>query len=485
MQIKRFEAKSMTAALRLIKEELGPEAVILSARSIKKRSGIMGSFKNIAVEVTAATDSHHHTDKYRLSSYRNERYQGDHLLLSKYYQAESNQRIIRNEKESLDAVVPKKYLEEEKEEVRSKGRSVFFALYRQLLSQDVAPDIAVDLTEGLKIMPDANKRLAKGDIKQLLVSLLESMGLVTDPIHLHPVKTTIMALVGTTGVGKTTTTAKLAAHFAMEQNKKVALVTMDDYRLAAIQQLNAYAKIIGIPLQLATSPSELKGHLKRFKNKDLILIDTAGFSQNNHNQITELNSYFDKLNKIEIQIVLSATTKEIDLINTLNRLNRIQPARLIFTKLDESNTFGNLLNTLVRTKMHFSYFTDGQQIPDDFEEATIEKLVELLLRNMKERNIQSESKVYSAEKNMTNSVGNLVAPGARQFFVANRNSDVYHIAGCKWTKKIKHANIIEFESSEIAEQNNYLPCQNCNPHRVKKYSLGTFVKDNITISRYR
>jgi len=483
MQIKRFEAKNMTAALRLIKEELGPEAVILSARSIKKRTGIIGSFKNSAVEVTAATDTHYHADNSGLLSYRNERYQSRHFPLSKYYQVESNQRIIRNGKESLSTAVSKKYLKEEKEEVRSTGKSVFLALYRQLISQDVAPDIAVDLTEAMKIAPDANKQLAKGDIKRLMVSLLKPMGLVPDPIQLDPVKTKIVAFVGTTGVGKTTTIAKIAAHYAIVQNKKVALVTIDDYRIAAIQQLNAYAKIIGIPLEVATNSSEFKNHLKRFKTRDLILIDTPGFSQNNDNQIIELNSYFQKLNKIEIQIVLSATTKEIDLIDTLNRLNRIRPAGLIFTKLDESNTFGNLLNALVRTKMHFSYFTDGQQIPDDLEEATIEKLVELLLRDIKEHNVQPESNLYSTLKNITNSVGNPVAPGARKFFVANRNSDVYHIAGCKWTKKIKYANIIEFESSEAAEQMNYLPCKNCNPHRAKNYSLEAFVRDKINIFR--
>jgi flagellar biosynthesis protein FlhF len=484
MQIKRFEAKNMTAALRLIKKELGPEAVILSARSIKKGSRILGTFKNSGVEVTAATDAYNHADSSRLLSYRNEAYQGNHLSPPKYYQAESNQRIIRKGKETPGSAVSKKYLEEKKEEVRATGRSVFFALYRQLISQHVAPDIAVDLTEGMKIAPDANKLLAKGEIKWLLVSLLGSMGLVPDPIQLDPVKTTVIAFVGTTGVGKTTTIAKIAAHYAIVQNKKVALVTIDDYRIAAIEQLNSYAKIIGIPFQVATSPSELKGHLKRFKTRDLILIDTPGFSQNNYNQIIELNAYFEKLNKIEIQIVLSATTKEIDLIDTLNRLNRIQPAGLIFTKLDESNTFGNLLNALVRTKMHFSYFTNGQQIPDDLEEATIEKLVELLLRNTKEHNVQPESNVFSTPRNITNSVRNLAAPNAIKFFVANRNSDVYHIAGCKWTKKIKHANIIEFESAEAAEQKNYLPCRNCNPHRAKKHSLASFARDKVNISRY-
>ena len=87
-------------------------------------------------------------------------------------------------------------------------------------------------------------------------------------------------------------------------------------------------------------------------------------------------------------------------------------------------------------------------------------------------------------KNITKSLGNLSAPGAGKLFVANRNSDVYHIAGCKWTKKIKHANIIEFESAEAAEQKHYLPCRNCNPHRAKKLSLSSFARDKVNISRY-
>ena len=188
-------------------------------------------------------------------------------------------------------------------------------------------------------------------------------------------------LVGPTGVGKTTTIAKIAANFSLIDAKKVGLITVDTYRIAAVDQLKRYAEIIGIPLHVAFDPQELKEGIAKMKDRDLILIDTAGRSQNNFLQINELKNYLQDVDA-EIHLVISATTKSTDVDEIVRAFGQVSIDRVIITKLDETTSYGVILQTCQRTRAPLSFVTTGQGVPEDIEVATGEKLAQLILGDM-------------------------------------------------------------------------------------------------------
>ena len=482
MQIKRFEAKNMTAALGLIKAELGTDAVILSARSIKKRSGILGGHKHAGVEVTAATDKHIYSEDRPCRERQDvaaDRSGGGypseaHPVIGTFNDAQGDETLpeMSPPKRAPDVVPAKKYL---------------FGLYQQLISQGVDADIAGDLTEAIKLIPNATARLADGESETLLTGVLEQMGLSTDAIRLDSNRSQAVAFVGATGVGKTTTVAKIAAHFAITRKKSVALITFDDARIGALEQIRVYAKIIGIPLAEATNRQELKKHLKRFKDKDLVLIDTPGLNPKNDSQIKNLQINFTKLPAVQIQVVLSATTKEADLMETVKRLDALGRLRLLFTRLDETEAAGNLLNVLIRTNIPMSYISDGQQVPDAIRPASLKNLVRILVHTEEASRLQPNFvSVFRATKHIDKPI-NSSDKLQNTSFVAKQNSFVYHVAGCKRSKKIKHAQMVTFESMADAEQQNYLPCRICNPDRNTQSNMKAFEGDNhlkVNVSAY-
>ena len=480
MQIKRFEAKNMTAALSLIKTELGTDAVILSARSIKTGSGILGTLKYSGVEVTAASDGHVATEDHLHDDLVH-----DDLGRHKAYKAadpspghlrESTTR--RTQARAGDAAAISKAYRNKRSNLIVAGKKYLLALHQHLISQGVDADITADLTERLKLIPNFAYRLADGESETLICSLLESMGLGIQLIQFDSIKPQPIVFIGTSGVGKTTTVAKLAAHFAIAGNKAVAMITFDDVRIGALEQIRLYARIMGIPLAVASNLSVLKKHLKRFKDKDLVLIDTPGLNPQKSAQIRELQRLFEKLPSLQTQLVLSATTKETDLIDSIKRLEGFRRRRLIFTRLDETSAAGNLLNVMVRTHIPVSYISDGPQIPDDIRPASLQKLVRMLVNDKTAPYLRKNVLLSSdSDKGMVRSTQS-IAKDRQVNFVANRNSDVYHVAGCKWTQRIKHENMITFESSAAAAHQNYLPCRNCNPDRDTKTDARVFEGDH-------
>ena len=165
----------------------------------------------------------------------------------------------------------------------------------------------------------------------------------------------------------------------MNRKKKVALVSIDTYRIAAIEQLKIYATIMNLPFRAVSSPEELGKTLEKFADMDLVLIDTAGRSQRDYHHIKELKRFLAQKYPVEKYLVMSLTQRENTLDITTRQFDLLPVSRLVFTKLDESCTYGALLNQLSRTKKPLSYFTTGQKVPEDIEIATDERIVSLLL----------------------------------------------------------------------------------------------------------
>ena len=239
------------------------------------------------------------------------------------------------------------------------------------------------------VMQDMISRLAGSEIiapkdsikagKALERYLRKAVRLATG-ITLYSDKPKIVALIGPTGVGKTTTLAKIAAKFVLESSTKVALITADTYRISAVEQLKTYSDILGLPLEIVYNPEALQEAIKKHADKQLILIDTAGRSQYNEFQMKELCELLAVDPNIEKHLVMSSTTKNSDGMELVNNFSICEPSRVIFTKVDETSTHGIILNVLHKRKLALSYLTTGQRVPDDIEPASLERLTEILLR---------------------------------------------------------------------------------------------------------
>ena len=201
-------------------------------------------------------------------------------------------------------------------------------------------------------------------------------------ISLTKNKPKVVFFIGPTGVGKTTTIAKIASRFKVEQEKKVALLTADTYRIAAAEQLRTYANILDTPLSIIYTPEDIGKEIEKFADYDLVLVDTAGFSHKNDGQREDMKRPLKNLPaqyERQIYLVLSATTKYKDLIEITDIYDEFCDFHLIFTKLDETSAYGNILNIKLHTGAQLSYVTTGQNVPDDIEVVDTQKLVKLLL----------------------------------------------------------------------------------------------------------
>ncbi|HZO89470.1 MAG TPA: flagellar biosynthesis protein FlhF [Chthonomonadaceae bacterium] len=254
----------------------------------------------------------------------------------------------------------------------------FPELYQRLVEAGVSEALASDLLDSLPDFsawsPQAQQPMAESALRDLIAHRVASAG----PIALTPGQLKAVALIGPTGVGKTTTIAKLAAHFSLVERKRVALLTVDTYRIAAVEQLKTYSQIIDIPISVAYSQAEVLPAVAQYADHDLLLIDTAGRSQRNMMQVGELKTLLEAVN-CETHLVLSAPVKERDMLDAAQRFSAARVDRLLFSKLDETSTYGTLLNVADRTGIPLSYLTTGQKVPEDIEIADGSKLASLLL----------------------------------------------------------------------------------------------------------
>ena len=190
---------------------------------------------------------------------------------------------------------------------------------------------------------------------------------------------------GPTGVGKTTTIAKIAATQSLWQNRKVLLITADTYRIAAVEQLRTYAKIMGAPIEIAAEPKDIQIALKKHKDADLVLLDTAGRSHYDSSRMDELRNFYDAFSPDSVHLVLAANTKYRDMLDVIERMGIIPLSALIFTKLDETSSYGTILNIISDFNLPVSFFTVGQNVPNDIEVARGDRFVDFLMGKYRAR----------------------------------------------------------------------------------------------------
>jgi flagellar biosynthesis protein FlhF len=254
-------------------------------------------------------------------------------------------------------------------------------IYRRLLRQGVEEKLAQGVIRpALKqaaLMADPTEE----DLEELVLNqLLKQIKRIRPPKKQKSRKTQVLAFIGPTGVGKTTTIAKLAGLCAMVEQKNVALITVDTYRIAAVEQLKTVGEIMNVPVKVVFTPEEIRDCLGELEDKDVVFLDTAGRSHKNTGQLTELISFLEQAQAEEVYLVLSGTSKTEDLFDIVQTFKPMRVTALILTKLDETSSYGSVFNVACKAKLPIAYFTMGQSIPDDIEQADPVKLAQMLLK---------------------------------------------------------------------------------------------------------
>ncbi|HEQ60633.1 MAG TPA: hypothetical protein ENN74_03390, partial [Firmicutes bacterium] len=251
------------------------------------------------------------------------------------------------------------------------------AVHRQLVDSGVEDALAREVTQELAQSSLEPERVFAEE--RLLVDSIAKSIRAEGGVRLPEDGQKVVVLIGPTGVGKTTTLAKIAAGF-LQQGRRVAFVTADTYRLAAVDQLQKYADIMGLCLETVYSPEEMARAIGRHSDKEMVFVDTAGRSQRDPGQMEEVQAFVAACQPAEVHLLLSATTKREDLEEILERFSICAIDRLILTKVDESTCFGPLYSVVRKSPIPFSYITTGQNVPEDIEEATSEKIAKLICR---------------------------------------------------------------------------------------------------------
>ena len=399
MHIKKFRATNMTEALGLVKKEFGPEAVILSAVNIKNNRTLFGKTKS-GVEVTAAREDQTSGAGNDFSPHSKPGgYSFQQRRMPMTPASGSRKQNVRPFHRKFDPAPNRAVAGYSKTRRSHPHMRGLYSLYMQLTEQGATDDIALALVAGIERMQPGGEPMNQDTLKQCLIDVLDTYGISPRSIIFNRNRGKRVALVGPTGVGKTTTAAKIAAVAAYRKNKKsVAVISIDNFRVGGATQLAKYAEIIGVPYRFASNKKGLMKALEKFENCDLVLIDTPGICHNDREQMAELKGFLSKIRHLETHLLLSATTKDGDLVDAIDKFRAISVNRLIFTKLDETTTYGTILNRLMETKVPVSYFTKGQKIPEDIEIASLENMVSLMIREeQKTRILSSPPEVLAME----------------------------------------------------------------------------------------
>ena len=363
MRIKKIIADNYGEALTRVKTELGEHAMILSTRSIKFNKDQDAGRTSTMVEITAALDREveHKTVAAAEPEFANSAPEG--------WNPDGEIRELRSLIASLLTRT---------ERAQSMGlNETLLPVYEKMINRGIDERVAARIFE-MSFQREQRKGGSSVNREGHLAAVMKGAVKCHGPIQPPAAGSRVVALVGPTGAGKTTTIAKLAAHFALQEKKRVVLVTLDTYRMGACEQLEAYGELMRVPVALATNRREFARILDNHADKDIILVDTMGKSHREEKYCSQLKHIFQAAPERETHLVQSAATQEAVVNAGFRQFAPLGIDRVLFTKLDEAVNFGLLFNTAVRHRIPFSYFTTGQRVPEDIEVAAGEKVIRLI-----------------------------------------------------------------------------------------------------------
>ncbi|MFV0444605.1 MAG: flagellar biosynthesis protein FlhF [Planctomycetaceae bacterium] len=376
--IRTYRAASAREALELVRAELGSEALILGQREVRHRP-FPWHRRKVETVITAALGA-------RKVEPVMQRESGTAHATSP---ADRDKTTARHERpvetKSVSVSRPVAAATESQAERPPLSQAVSshgdhrFRLYTQLLEQDVDADIARVLLGELQTLSATAGPWSPDEWNRHSRAMLAESIPCGGGIQVTPGQRRIVALVGPTGVGKTTTVAKLAAHFRLRDRLRVALVTVDTYRVAAVEQLRTYADLIDVPMHVVTTPREMPAVLDDLADRDLVLIDTVGRSPSDELRIQELRSFLQAAHADEVHLVASLTAGVRNFARTVERFQRVGPTSLLLTKLDEATGPGAVVSAAWEANLPLSYITTGQDVPQDIETADPDVIAQRVL----------------------------------------------------------------------------------------------------------
>lgn len=441
MRVKKYIVDSMPEALTIIRKELGQDAVILDQKKIKI-GGFMGFFTKHKLEVIAAVEPRakknsstpekpilnvippkkeqvHSINSTQLSLLKLQNPEQEQNLIQSHsqlnnkqenmhaslFQNQYNQQQLQQQKTNENYNVDKKVLSvtetddkmvEEIKEMKNlfvkmmlKTNSDEFPdniknVYHHLIEKEIDEEVASNLVYSLMEKLGSPKHVANAYLYEILqneiAKIIEKYIASQQTLE----KKQVLAFVGPTGVGKTTTIAKLAAYYVLEKKVSVGFITADTYRIAAVDQLRTYANILNIPVEIVISHDDMRKAIQNLQERDIILIDTAGRNYKKEMYVNELKSLLSVANPDEIYLVHSMTTKQKDMHEITHCFKDIDVKNFIFTKVDETSSYGSILNMLCRHNKQLSILTNGQNVPEDILFIDPKKIAKLIVGEIHE-----------------------------------------------------------------------------------------------------
>ena len=376
MVIKKYIVNNMNEALVRIRHELGRDAVIISQRKIKK-PGIKGIFAAKQIEVTAAVENYakdSKEDKDNIEDYSDsikdlKRIMNKEIEKNKNISTPKQENKIVKEEISVTKETSNK-LETEVDAMKKLLNKVIENTTKEEPKKDELLKLLEETDIDVDFYNEFKEKLNDDNIKESLKELIREELQISD----EELKGNVV-LIGPTGVGKTTTIAKLAGRLSLIEKKKVGLITVDTYRIGAVEQLRTYAEIMNIPFKVVITTKEMEIAVQAMSDCDVVLIDTTGRSSKNSMQLSELRAFVEKAKANTISVVISATTKNRDIKTILEGYRELNYDKVIVTKLDETTTYGALYNIQKCATKPLRYITTGQNVPDDIRIPTKEEVL--------------------------------------------------------------------------------------------------------------
>ena len=377
MELRTYRAKSLQDALQVVRRELGPDAAVLHTREVHQ--GLFRWLAGRQVEVTASAGVN--VPSRLPASAAGEWPAVDVSGLPSADQDNYRAKFRDDLKGQIDDLhsMVEDLCRKSADQKRNELPESLFHLFTDLIDAEVSEELARELIERVRGTAAGSEHddtvLLKARIARLIEEEIDCCG----PIQITPGQRKLVALVGPTGVGKTTTIAKLAANFHLRHRQRVGLITVDTYRIAAVDQLRTYADIIDLPMEVVATPREMRAAVNRLADFDLVLMDTAGRSPRDELRIQELKTMLTEAQPDEVHLVLGSVASAASMRKTAERFAEIGATALVLTKLDEATGLGNLLPLLRCCRLPLSYVTNGQNVPDDIAAADRRRLARIVL----------------------------------------------------------------------------------------------------------
>ena len=390
MKMKKYNAASIPEAMKLIRADLGEDAVILNSKVVVDKK-FFGIIKKKSFEVVAGVDriekkavvspwpdlqSKNLTPSLPVQQVKASDLEPSYVEQSKNLQDGTINPELKKELEDLKSLLKSV----QKQTIQSSYPDEFLPFIELLKKQELSDELITKICDGLfDYSKQFNEPLSFLQMRQFTEQLLRSE-LEHLPIGGLTYQKHIVNVLGPTGVGKTTTIAKMAARSVLENKKKIGFITTDTYRIAAIEQLKTYAGLLQSPVEVVYNVQDYKNALHNLSAMDIVFIDTAGRNYKEAKYVQDLIQLIDFHEQCESFLVLSLTSKQSDLEAVIDQFVELPIEKFIFTKIDETNSIGTIFNLMIKYNKGLAYYTNGQEVPEDIEYPTLEKLFDLFFR---------------------------------------------------------------------------------------------------------